>query len=851
MIKAFFKEVKHYVLILTKGEDKKSMEKYICIHGHFYQPPRENPWLEEVELQDSAYPYHDWNDRITAECYAPNTVSRILNEEQKIIDMVNNYSKISFNFGPTLLSWLEKHKPNVYKAILDADKLSIERFSGHGSALAQVYNHIIMPLANLNDKHTQVIWGIRDFQKRFLRMPEGMWLAETAVDTETLEALAQHGIKFTILAPNQAHMVRKLDRSQQNTDYQYGQDNQQDNDGWEDVSNSRIDPTTPYLCNLPSGAQISLFFYDGPISQNIAFEGLLKSGETFAQRLLCVFNDTRHWPQIVHIATDGETYGHHHYQGDMALAYCIYLIESGQLADFPVKLTNYGEYLSNHPSKYEVKIHEKSSWSCIHGVGRWMENCGCHTGMHQGWHQHWRAPLRHAMDRLRDRASEIYEQEGAKYLNDPWLARNNYIDYMLDMSFDKQQEFIYKHSKKELSWNEKIKVNLLLEMQKNAILMYTSCGWFFDEVSGIENVQIMNYASKVMYYANELTGADLESEYIEKLKDAPSNLFENGANVYDMFVKPAKVDFLRVGAHYAISSMFEDYQSHTKLFCYDIFRKDYVKKEKDNDTLVVGKITIISNITRQEKFLVFAVFYRGDHKINGGVKEYTTEDDYKWMSGEFSFAYDKKDTILILELMKRYFGKHHYSLYHIFQEERRKIIKEIMRAKYEELDEQYRQIYQNNYTLMSFLKETNLPIPKALLIATEYIIGKDIIDTLEEKALDVEKLEKLVKEAIRWQINLDKAKISFISSSWINYLMDSLKVQTDFIDLYDKIAKVIELLNSISAAPDLWHGQNIFFQILKNTQPTMNERASNGDEKAIKWLHAFNRLGNSLEVRVT
>jgi len=271
------------------------MSRFICIHGHFYQPPRENPWLEEVELQDSAYPYHDWNERITAECYAPNTASRTLDAERKIIDIVNNYSKISFNFGPSLLSWLERHKPDVYQAVIEADKKSQGLFSGHGSALAQAYNHLIMPLANSQDKRTQVIWGIRDFQYRFHREPEGMWLAETAVDLQTLEFLAEHQIKFTILAPSQAHKVRKI------------------NDGkWHDVSGGKIDPKAPYICRLPSGKSIALFFYDGPISHELAFGRLLKSGEGFAKKLISAFPKDNQEPQLVHIATDGETYGHHH-----------------------------------------------------------------------------------------------------------------------------------------------------------------------------------------------------------------------------------------------------------------------------------------------------------------------------------------------------------------------------------------------------------------------------------------------------------------------------------------------------------------------------------------------------------
>src|SRR4029077_3071081 len=253
--------------------------RYICVHGHFYQPPRENPYLEALELQDSAYPYHDWNERITAECYAPNAASRIVDAENRILKLLNNYTRISFNFGPTLLSWLKDQAPRVDQSILEADKESSQRFSGHGSALAQGYNHMILPLANRRDKTTQVKWGIRDFESRFGRKPEGMWLPETAVDTETLEVLAENGILYTILAPRQAKRVRrKGGRS------------------WKDVSGDRIDPSRAYLVNLPSKKTISVFFYDGPISQGVACDGLLDDRTLVADRLISGFSDARTWP---------------------------------------------------------------------------------------------------------------------------------------------------------------------------------------------------------------------------------------------------------------------------------------------------------------------------------------------------------------------------------------------------------------------------------------------------------------------------------------------------------------------------------------------------------------------------
>src|SRR5487761_1593240 len=359
---------------------------FVCVHGHFYQPPRENAWLEAIEVQDSAAPYHDWNDRINTECYEANGSSRILNAQDKIVRIVNNYSRMSFNFGPTLLAWMESSAPQSYRRVLDADRASLERFGGHGSAIAQVYNHIILPLAASQDRIRQIRWGIADFEHRFRRKPEGMWLAETAVDLESLDLLAQHGIRFTILAPHQCARVRPISTE----DYPEAA-------AWHETAHASVAPTQPYLVRTSEGRSIAVFFYDGPTSRAVAFEGLLNDGRNFAKRLLAMYRDNGRPGQLAHIATDGESYGHHHRHGDMALAYAQHWIEG----DGEAKLTNYGQFLAMFPAAYEAEIHEDTSWSCAHGVERWRSDCGC-SGGRAGWNQKWRAPLREALDWLRD-----------------------------------------------------------------------------------------------------------------------------------------------------------------------------------------------------------------------------------------------------------------------------------------------------------------------------------------------------------------------------------------------------------------------------------------------------------------
>src|SRR5436190_5637216 len=499
------------------------MQRFICIHGHFYQPPRENPWLESVELQDSAAPYHDWNERITAECYAPNAKARILNGEGRIAEITNNYSKISFNFGPTLLAWMKDKMPEVHDAIVAADKLSQQRFSGHGSAMAQVYNHMILPLANSRDKHTQIIWGIRDFESRFGRPPEGLWLSETAADMDTLDTLVQHGIKFTILSPFQASRTREMGKR-----------------NWKDANGAQLDPTRGYLVKLPGGKNITAFFYDAPVSQAIAFERLLVSGERLAQRLGGAFDDQRQWDQLVHIATDGESYGHHPRYGEMALAYALHHIEQSGIA----KLTNYGEYLEKHPPTHEAQIHEKSAWSCSHGVDRWMRDCGCNSGGHAGWNQGWREPLRNSLDWLRDELTPLYESKAGEFLRDPWKARDDYISVILDRSSENVNNFFREQAARELNEGEKVAALKLLELQRHAMLMYTSCGWFFDELSGIETVQVIQYASRALQLARDVLGKDLEPAFLDRLDAARSNIAGKGGgrNIYQMHVQPAMLD---------------------------------------------------------------------------------------------------------------------------------------------------------------------------------------------------------------------------------------------------------------------------------------------------------------------
>jgi alpha-amylase/alpha-mannosidase (GH57 family) len=805
---------------------------YVCIHGHFYQPPRENPWLEAIELQDSAYPYHDWNERINAECYAPNSAARILNNEDQILRILNNYEKISFNFGPTLLSWIEDKAPRVYKAILEADHISKDRFSGHGSAIAQAYHHIILPLANRRDKHTQIAWGIRDFTFRFGRSPGGMWLPETAVDLETLEILAEFGIKFTILAPRQASREGKIGGR-----------------SWKDVSGESIDPSMPYRLNLPSGKKISLFFYDGPISRAVAFEDLLANGEGFAKRIMAGFaEDLRPWPELVSVASDGETYGHHHRFGEMALASALDYIESNKLA----QLTNYGEYLERHPPIHRVEIFENSSWSCVHGIERWRSNCGCNSGQHPGWSQAWRGPLRQALDWLRDTLAPKYEDKAGQLLKDPWAARNDYIEVILDRSHQGIEQFIKKHALRELSRAETVLTLKLLELQRHAMLMYTSCGWFFDELSGIETVQVMQYAGRVIELAEQVFGVDLEGSFLEMLSGAKSNLAEHGdgARIYEKLVKPSRVDLLKVGSHYAISSIFEPYDEHARVYCYTVDRQQYSTQESGSARLAVGKAVFTSTITGECSTLDFSVaHFGGGHDVVAGVCESNPEVDGVVAKGLVE-AFPQSSDADMRSLVKQAFGDIH-SLQALFKDQQRKILGILSNSVLAEVEASHRQIYQRHAELMRFLISSGVPLPKGFRASAESALNSLLRDAFAGDELEPERIHGLLQEAKAVHIDLDASTLEFALRRRMEAMAEVFVANVADLPSIGRLRKAVNLARSLPFSVNIWWVQNLCHERITRAYNEFLSKAEAGDEDAQAWISQVTELSEELRFSVS
>ncbi|MGA1870825.1 MAG: DUF3536 domain-containing protein [bacterium] len=806
------------------------MDRHICIHGHFYQLPRANPWLEDVELQDSAYPYHDWNQRMTAECYAPNTASRILDPDRKIIDIVNNYSKMSFSFGPTFLIWLEKNDPDIYQAILEADTISRRHFSNHGSALAQCYNHMIMPLANQRDKKTQIVWGIRDFELRFGRYPEGMWLPETAVDLESLDIMAEEGIKFTILAPHQAKQVRRIG-----------------DDQWNDVSGERIDPKMPYICVLPSGRTIAVFFYDGPISRDIAFTDVLINGENFAERLLSGFSD-QPYHQLLHVATDGETYGHYHDLGDMALAYCLYYIETNNLA----KITVYGEYLESHPPEYEVEIFENSSWTCGHGIERWRSNCGCSMGEHPSWNQEWRAALRGAMDWLRDNLIHVYEEQISHFMIDPWKTRDDYITVVFNRAVKNVDYFFSHHARKELLHEEKINVLKLLEMQRHAMLMFTSSGWFFDDISGVEAIQVMQFAARAMQLANDVSHLSLEETFVSLLERAPSNIpkYQNGAKIYEEGVRPSILDLLRVGSHFAVSSLFEEYAESKIIYCYTLTNPIYKQEEAGKQKLAVGKVIVHSDITWEETIVHFAVLHLGDHNLVGGVREHMDEEQFVQMQGEIKDAFVKSDISRAIGIIEKYLESGNCSLWHLFKDEQRKVLYQILRETIHEMERSLRQINENHYSIIQIMRQLHAPLPKVLALTEEFILNTDLLNLLASEEVDRGRLQKLIEKIKEGSFVIDTTTINYLVGTKINAMMRVFADNMRNPSLLEEAESLLRILHPLSLDLDLWEAQNIYFSAGKQLRADMEKRAEKDDEEARLWMKYFHNLGDYLEVKI-
>ena len=792
-------------------------DAFVAIHGHFYQPPRENPWLEIIETEESAHPFHDWNERIALECYRPNAHARILDGKGKILEILNNYSSISFNFGPTLLPWLEKHFPSVHQKILEADREGLRRF-GHGNAMAQVYNHIIMPLAIDRDKETEILWGMADFEKRFHRKPETLWLPETAANYATLRVLAKYGMRYLILSPFQALKVRPLGGKK-----------------WADVSQGRIDTTRPYRCFIQDASgkklldqSIDIFFYNGIISKEIAFGDLLKDGNTFCNRFAQFYQESKERPQLIHVATDGETYGHHMKFGEMALAYAL---DKG-FATRGLELTNYGSFLKRFPPVHEVDIDEGpkgegTSWSCAHGVGRWKENCGCSTGGKPGWNQKWRKPLREALDFLRDELSQVFEREGEKIFQDVWEARNGYVEVILNRSPERIKNFFDRYGAKSLDQKGRIKGLKLLEIQRHALQMYTSCGWFFNDLAGIETIIVLQHAARAIQLAEECTGTEIEKKFVQHLSEAKSNLPEmgKGDQIYQRLVKPKWVTPEKVVNHFAITSLLDDGDKEKKIYSYRVEKIHYEKSEKEEDLLVIGQVRVTSEIIPEPKEFLFGLISSKKEVFQIWVSEKKEGFDFNTLreKGQESFGKSAEEMAKVLTSL---LGDQPFTIQDIIKEERQAIFQKLIQKEFGEHCQIYADLFDRTKQAVEALSREGLEIPYEIRVAAEVTLSNRLFQEINELkrdfkgAVERKEIDRIVEEANEHGYHLRREK-SLLALNEI--LMERMKAlqKSNGSDLSLQSERIEEIMILLDSAKkwgfeiSLGEAQNLMNQILE------------------------------------
>ncbi|MEA5537222.1 DUF3536 domain-containing protein [Crocosphaera sp. XPORK-15E] len=827
---------------------------YVTLHGHFYQPPRENPYLDTIERQPSAYPFRNWNERIAHECYRTNAFARIFNPQGELIGIVNNFEYLSFNIGPTLMSWLQTHDLETYQRIIEADHKSCQRLNGHGNAIAQVYNHIILPLANKQDKYTQIRWGKADFRHRFGRNPEGMWLAETAVDYATLEVLIDEDIKFIVLAPTQAERCRPFATEETS------------NPEWHEVGGGQIDPTRPYRCFIKDGRYLDIFFYDGPISGDIGFGDVLESSQHLAGRIGRAIKGDHRKSQIISIGTDGETFGHHKRDKERCIAYAF-------TVEFPQRnwtVTNYAHYLSICPPVWEVELKPVTAWSCMHGVDRWQDDCGCGGGGE--WHQKWRRPLRDTLDWLRDQLIPTYEQTAGQLFNDPWRARDEYIKVILDRSVENVEEFLSRHQRHALSPAEQIDALRLLEVQRHSLLMYTSCGWFFEEISRPEGTQILRYAARALELAGEVAGLNLEKEFISRLAAAPSNVetYKDGADVYYHLVVSSQVNFQQVAAHYAISSLFTKYLPQQQVYCYDAQQFDYEKQQLGTLTLAVGQVKLTSKITWESHHFTFAVLHLGGWDFHCCIQPFNGRLSYSEIKEQLFDLFKQASAAQIILAMGKLFGEQSFSLQHLFAEERHRIMNLLTVKTKQHLDQLYTQVYRDNYSILAAFHRDEIPVPKELQVAAEIALSHRCLTTVRalEKSLEeqtvkdthLEELTILATEASHLSCVLDVPEAKQTLERLILKILGQVLNDESSVDLEQEIKpleRMIELGKQLNLDLSLDKVQELYYQFLYE-QFVPNCVDGNGKQESLpacRWtpsqLCPLLNLGATLGINVS
>lgn len=500
---------------------------------HFYQPPRENPWLGLTPNEWSAWPYHDWNERVTAECYRAMTAVALTPGEDSSVELFEPLPASSFDVGPTLHHWLATNALDVDRSF--CDQVRHRAPSPEAAAFAAPLAHVILPLAREQDRALLIDWGIADYRQRFGRAPTGFWLPETAVDLATLEAIARAGIRYTVLMPQQAARVRPLDGT------------------WREVDAASLDTTRAYLVRLSEGRSITVLFGHADLSQRVAFGDLLANGSRLADTMMDRLGG-RDDGAVVLVA-DGETYGHHHRFGELGLAWALRRLERHYHVE-----TSPGEWLAAVEPRDEVELAAVSSWSCAHGVERWRSDCGCTTGSQPGWNQAWRAPLREALDWLSATLAPAVDERLGAYVDSPEATVRDY-GAVLATSMDRD-DFIRAHAARELRDEEVARVLSACEIRRLLLYSFTSCAWFFADASDIETAIVLRYAALAMDLAERAFGLSLAAPFAERLAPMRSNRPGlTSATIWAEATEPYRVDAALVAAGFAVELLAHPFEA--------------------------------------------------------------------------------------------------------------------------------------------------------------------------------------------------------------------------------------------------------------------------------------------------
>jgi alpha-amylase/alpha-mannosidase (GH57 family) len=785
----------------------------LVVHGHFYQPPRENPWTGLIEREPSAGDFHDWNERIHAECYRTNAFARINDNYGRVERIVNNYARLSFNFGPTLLNWLEHKFPETYSRVLEADRESARRNGGHGNAIAQGYHHAILPLCNERDRRTQVRWGTTDFRLRFKREPESLWLPETACDEATLETLIEEGIRYVVLSPFQAESVRPVGG---------------DESEWRIVSGGIVDTTVPYKFFHRDGSRRSLavFFYDGQIARGVAFEGLLASSHALVGA--CA-RAARPGAQIVNVATDGESFGHHFRWGDRCVAYAL----EAEAERHGLRVTNYGEFLATHEPEFEVRIKAESvgegtAWSCPHGLGRWTRDCGCHGGAPEGWNQRWRTPLRAALDFLRDDLAPKFEDACGQLLGDPWRARDEYVGLLVDGA-SSREEFFSRHASRPLTRDEQSRALTLLESQRTAMAMYASCGWFFNDISGIETLQTLRHAGRLVELANDLGLDPPRAPFLEILSEAKSNIADkgSGADIFLRAVEGARVTPQRVAAHVAVCGLVErDVQADSGVSAgYDFQELGFQKRRHGRVTLETGRLALEERTTGRRSEFALAAMHFGEVDYYCALRPFESAELLEAAASKLWSQFRTASLAVLLRVAQEQFGPEEFGLEALLPEGRGRVSRRVFGDLVSRFLEEYERMYEESRRVVERLQEIGFQPPRELRLAAEMTMGRRLERELREQrrgAGDYRAAVEIAREAAAYGFPFDRAPVTRVFEETVTDAAHTV-AERPTPENIRSARSLIELGRELGLEANLERAQEVIYEAAQTHAPLTEE----------------------------